>query len=364
MSYSAAQGNETVQSVKSLFTKLERFKLSSPELLMIANIRPEGYAHLTPLLIDADSRFDEDQLYVSMPDSTKQTGQLRGNQVLLSDPPYYPTLPFPQEMLGLINDTLEKRPKPIDPGADGTERTATETSGATTAAKSRVEDTAMKQTAENMALASIAPKSQAMHAEHAAQCAAPTVTTVELGSQRVSMAQSTQNMAYTDIIRETQEVNTKRVKQAMAHTTSAPGGQGVLVTQEEQCMASMDSSPKSQVVKTEHPTQNTTPTTIRLKDRNSLMTPTTQNTEYPADVSGVQGVKVKRELEDMQRPIAAQELGVEAGAAEPHANRHAAVIPGQEKPEEGDAAQSLRGGAGAKGVEYVRKIKQEKMEDR
>lgn len=50
--------------VKDLYGKLEKFKLSAPEKLMIANIRPEAYAHLTPLLVDVYSRFDEDEVYV------------------------------------------------------------------------------------------------------------------------------------------------------------------------------------------------------------------------------------------------------------------------------------------------------------
>ena len=58
-------GSQTVESVKQLFSKLEKYKLSSPELLMIANIRPEAYAHLTALIADVHSRFDDDQLYVS-----------------------------------------------------------------------------------------------------------------------------------------------------------------------------------------------------------------------------------------------------------------------------------------------------------
>lgn len=56
--------NVTVGSVKTLFEKLEKYKLSAPELMMIANIRPEGYAHLTPLIVDVYSRFEEDQLVV------------------------------------------------------------------------------------------------------------------------------------------------------------------------------------------------------------------------------------------------------------------------------------------------------------
>lgn len=58
-------GTQTVAHVKELYEKLEKFKLSAPEKLVIANIRPEAYAHLTPLLVDVYSRFDEDQLYVS-----------------------------------------------------------------------------------------------------------------------------------------------------------------------------------------------------------------------------------------------------------------------------------------------------------
>lgn len=56
--------NETIESVQSLFQKLEKYKLSAPELVMIANIRPACYAQLTPLIVDAYSRFDEDTLYV------------------------------------------------------------------------------------------------------------------------------------------------------------------------------------------------------------------------------------------------------------------------------------------------------------
>lgn len=43
---------------------LKEFALSAPEVLMIANIRPEAYAHITPLIIDIHARFDDDQVYV------------------------------------------------------------------------------------------------------------------------------------------------------------------------------------------------------------------------------------------------------------------------------------------------------------
>ncbi len=58
-------GNQTVASVRKLFEELSKFNLTSPELLMIANIRPEAYAHITPLIVDIHNRFDEDQVYVS-----------------------------------------------------------------------------------------------------------------------------------------------------------------------------------------------------------------------------------------------------------------------------------------------------------
>lgn len=48
-----------------MFTALEKFNLSSTELLMIANIKPEAYAQLTPLIVDVHTRYDENQLYVS-----------------------------------------------------------------------------------------------------------------------------------------------------------------------------------------------------------------------------------------------------------------------------------------------------------
>lgn len=51
-------------SVQKLFAGLQKFRLSSPELLMIANIRPEGYDQITPLIIDIRNRFDDDQVYV------------------------------------------------------------------------------------------------------------------------------------------------------------------------------------------------------------------------------------------------------------------------------------------------------------
>ncbi|CAN8062689.1 unnamed protein product [Agarophyton chilense] len=78
-------GNITVASLGALFAKLEKFSLSAVEKLMIANIRPEAYAHLTPIIVDAFSRYDEDQLY---------------------------------EMLGIIDETLEKRTKPSEWNAD------------------------------------------------------------------------------------------------------------------------------------------------------------------------------------------------------------------------------------------------------
>ncbi|KAI0563135.1 RNA polymerase Rpb4 [Gracilaria domingensis] len=56
-------GNVSMASIRTLYERLEKFKLSSVEKLMIANIRPEAYAHLTPLIVDAYSRYDEDQLY-------------------------------------------------------------------------------------------------------------------------------------------------------------------------------------------------------------------------------------------------------------------------------------------------------------
>lgn len=55
----------SVESLHKLFEKLGPYKLRSPELLMIANIRPEAYAHLTPLIADVYSRYTEDQLAVS-----------------------------------------------------------------------------------------------------------------------------------------------------------------------------------------------------------------------------------------------------------------------------------------------------------
>lgn len=55
----------TPEALKLLFAKLAKFKLSGPELLMIANLRPEAYAHLTPLIYDVYTRFDETQLTVS-----------------------------------------------------------------------------------------------------------------------------------------------------------------------------------------------------------------------------------------------------------------------------------------------------------
>lgn len=58
------QGNVSVSSLRKLYEKLEKFKLSKVEKLMIANIRPDAYAHLTPLIVDAYSRYDENQLYV------------------------------------------------------------------------------------------------------------------------------------------------------------------------------------------------------------------------------------------------------------------------------------------------------------
>eukprot|EP00177_Eucheuma_denticulatum_P000008 GFKZ01000018.1.p1 GENE.GFKZ01000018.1~~GFKZ01000018.1.p1 ORF type:complete len:144 (-),score=12.64 GFKZ01000018.1:622-1053(-) len=61
---SSPAGHETVSSVKSLYSKLEKFHLSPLELLMIVNIRPSAYAQLTPLIMHASSRFDDDQLYV------------------------------------------------------------------------------------------------------------------------------------------------------------------------------------------------------------------------------------------------------------------------------------------------------------
>lgn len=56
--------NETIDSLQTLYKKLETYKLSAPELMMISNIRPSCYAQLTPLIVDPYSRFDEDTLYV------------------------------------------------------------------------------------------------------------------------------------------------------------------------------------------------------------------------------------------------------------------------------------------------------------
>ncbi|PXF49472.1 hypothetical protein BWQ96_00788 [Gracilariopsis chorda] len=81
---SSPAGNVSVSSLRKLYEKLEKFKLSKVEKLMIANIRPDAYAHLTPLIVDVYSRYDENQLY---------------------------------EMLGIINDTLEKRTKPLEQAA-------------------------------------------------------------------------------------------------------------------------------------------------------------------------------------------------------------------------------------------------------
>lgn len=66
----------TNASLKKLYAKLKRFNLTTPELLMISNIRPEAYAHLEPLIVDVYSRFEEQQIV---------------------------------DMLEIINDTLEPR---------------------------------------------------------------------------------------------------------------------------------------------------------------------------------------------------------------------------------------------------------------
>lgn len=55
----------TPAHLEILFDKLIPYKLSPPELLMIANVRPESYAHLTALIADVYNRFDENQLSVS-----------------------------------------------------------------------------------------------------------------------------------------------------------------------------------------------------------------------------------------------------------------------------------------------------------
>lgn len=59
-------GLTSVDALQKLFHKLSQFKLSAPELLMIANIRPDAYAHLTPLIYDVYTRFDETQLTVRL----------------------------------------------------------------------------------------------------------------------------------------------------------------------------------------------------------------------------------------------------------------------------------------------------------
>ena len=64
------QANQTIDSVKSLYQKLEKYQLSDPELVMIANIRPEAYAQLVPLIIDAHNRFNSDTIWVCVFDSS------------------------------------------------------------------------------------------------------------------------------------------------------------------------------------------------------------------------------------------------------------------------------------------------------
>lgn len=56
--------NQSMESVSQLFNALKKYKLSDPELLMIANIRPEAYAHITPLIADIHNRFDYDTIMV------------------------------------------------------------------------------------------------------------------------------------------------------------------------------------------------------------------------------------------------------------------------------------------------------------
>lgn len=51
--------------MRKLFEKLDKYKLSDPEKMMIANIRPEAYAHITPLVANIHERFDDDRIYVS-----------------------------------------------------------------------------------------------------------------------------------------------------------------------------------------------------------------------------------------------------------------------------------------------------------
>lgn len=58
-------GAQTTKAARLMFERLKKFNLSNPELMMIANIRPEAYAHLTVLIPNVHSRYDDDQIYVS-----------------------------------------------------------------------------------------------------------------------------------------------------------------------------------------------------------------------------------------------------------------------------------------------------------
>lgn len=55
----------TTKSVQKMIAKLKPYKLHAPELVMIANIRPEAYAHLTALIADVHNRYEDQQLTVS-----------------------------------------------------------------------------------------------------------------------------------------------------------------------------------------------------------------------------------------------------------------------------------------------------------
>lgn len=77
--YYVPSANVSVEAMQKLFSKLEPFKLSRPELMMICNIRPEAYAHLTALIANDDVRFDENQLVVCYSTTPTTLHPERGN---------------------------------------------------------------------------------------------------------------------------------------------------------------------------------------------------------------------------------------------------------------------------------------------
>lgn len=225
-------------------------------------------------------------------------------------------------MLGLINDTLEKRPKPLDPGADGDEGASTEKEGVTTAAEPVTEDAAVKQATQNMANASITPEPLPVQAERATHRTSPTTTTPEPEGQSMPIAQSSRN------------------ESSLKGTAN-----------------------KAQVLRTEQVAQDVAPPTVGIGEQNVSTMHGTQNAAQPTSVSGTPDVRVKREAQDVaQTPAATQGQSVETNTAGIPMNESGANV--TRAFDERGAAQNTKSGEDAEDSEHGRNIKQEKIEDR